>query len=511
MFRISQLKSFVIVVLWSINVFCSVAQTGNPINFAIKQEVDRNLNSLKMEGFPSPFFISYAISDLHHLKVEASFGAVTQSFETHERTGLPFVLVGNFQRNNLKYVYEFPGLPQKVSLDNDPTAIGFAIWTDLDKEYKRAVRAYESKKGLLSQTTLMPEEQALPDYEQTPAVNLMLPPAEINMNRNYWENYARAASALVNKYPEIINSNVKVELKNRMNYYYDTEGCQFAVPDVYCDITFNAYVMTENGEELWSGLHYYHSSTDKIPGLEIFLNDCEKKITHLLRLKNAPLAEKPYSGPVLYEKTSLIWVFILNLLNNQLSATGKLLNGSGGNSLEMMTGEKIISNQLTVKSLSGTKIYKGQILDGYFPIDSEGVVPPEELTLIENGVLKNMLSNRIPTVKNPHSNGHYRFDFLTSTMRRYIEHGVLQITGNNAFPDADMKQELINAARRTGLEYAYIIGDSITRVYVADGREELVRGIESNSHFLKINLFKRILGVSDEVFIYSRQNLGVVK
>ena len=95
-------------------------------------------------------------------------------------------------------------------------------------------------------------------------------------------------------------------------------------------------------------------------------------------------------------------------------------------------------------------------------------------------------------------------------MRRYIEHGVLQITGNNAFPDADMKQELINAARRTGLEYAYIIGDSITRVYVADGREELVRGINSNS-YLKINLFKRILGVSDEEFIYSRQNLGVVK
>ena len=71
------------------------------------------------------------------------------------------------------------------------------------------------------------------------------------------------------------------------------------------------------------------------------------------------------------------------------------------------------------------------------------------------------------------------------------------------YKDADMKQELINAARKAGLEYAYIVNDGFTKVYVADGREELVRGIE-NSFSLSINsCFKRILGVSDEEFIES--------
>ena len=508
------LKSVFIAVLVNINIFCTVAQKSDPVISAIKQEVDRNLKELKMEGFSSPFFISYAITDLHQMLVEASFGAVTQSFETHERTGLPLALVGNFQRNNLKWDV-MTNRQQKISLDNDPAAIGFSIWTDLDVEYKQALQYYERKKSMLNTTMLTPEELSIPDYEQIPVKNLILPPEKINMDRKYWEKYARAASAIAIKYPEIITSNVKIELKNGMHYYYDTEGCQFVVPCVHCEVSFQAGVMTDDGEKFNDYISVGRSSTDRIPSLEIFVDECEKAIVQLIKLRNAPLADKSYSGPVLYEKRSLEHFIKMNFFNNQLSAHTKFLvnNGRGENQLEMKTGERIISNQLTVKSLSGTKVYKGQILDGYFPIDGEGVVPSEELTLIENGVLKNMLTRRIPTVKNQHSNGHYRFNLGrgNSAPGRYIEPGVIQITGNNVYPEAEMKQKLIEAARNAGLEYAYIVNDGFIRIYVADGREELVRGLENDSFSLSLNsCFKRILGVSDEEFIVSSQFLSAL-
>lgn len=179
---------------------------------------------------------------------------------------------------------------------------------------------------------------------------------------------------------------------------------------------------------------------------------------------------------------------------------------------EAEMGKRIISNQLTVKSLSGTKTYKGQDLDGYFQIDSEGVAPAKELVLIENGVLKNMLNGRIPTEKNTHSNGHNRF-MLNDHFDRpstSIYPGVIQFTGKNPVSYTSLKSKLIEAARKAGLEYAYIIKSNYegTRIYVEDGREELVRGFYDSFYSYKV--FQEILGISNDEYISTHWSRGSV-
>ena len=504
----SELRFSLIAFFISVNGFFSVAQTGDPVISAIKREVDRNLSELKIEELLSPFFISYSIVDQHRIQIKASFGAVTSSFETRERAGFPFVLVGSFNRNNLKYNPGYsPGLRQKISIENDPAVIGVSIWEDLDWEYKRAVKNFESKKGILSQTRLTLDEQNLPDYEQTSVISLILPPEKINIDHNYWENYARIVSEVAQKYPEIIKSEVTIELKNCMIYYYDTGGSQFVVPAVHCYIDFLAWVMTDDGEELVDGVSYHRSSTDRLPNLEIFVDDCENKISNLLKLRNAPLAEKVYSGPVLFKKESLINV-IQMCFKDQLSSSSQFIHTGrrGGNDLEMKIGERLVSSNLTVKSLSGKKVYKGQILDGYFPVDGEGVVPDEELVIIENGVLKNLLSRRVPTLTNQQSNGHFRFYLNTrENHHRQIQPGVIQFTGCNMKLEDDMKKELIKVAREARLEYAYMVDEGFKKIYVDDGREEVIRGINLSNY--NIDIFKRVLSISDEEFFYSTENL----
>ena len=504
-----------IIIFANVNIILSVAQTDSSLLSAIKEEVDRNLSELKIEGFPSPFFISYAVSDMHSVHIEASHGAIVRSYETHGRYGLPFVLVGSFQQNNLKYNSGiYTPSRQKISLDNESAAIGFSIWADLDREYKKAVQNYEGKKGFLSQMQLMPEELALPDYEKTEAVKLMLPPEKINADLKYWEEFASTASAVANKYPEIIKSNITIDLDNGMDYYYDTDDSQFAVPNVACRIVFYAWVIADDGEELFNHVFHSCSSTDKLPDIKTFVTECEKAIAHLLMLKKAPLVDESYFGPVLIEEEALGDLFRHNLFNNQLFAPYAFLNSGLGfkNDFEMMMGERVISDQLTIKSLSGTKVYKGQILGGYFPIDSEGVVPAEELVLIENGVLKNMLSRRTTTLKNQRSNGHNRFRLSIIPFNsdiyfnRQVCPGVIHVTGQNTYKNAEMKHKLIDAARDAGLEYAYIISSMMSsisggygiKIYVADGREEPVRGINIYHHDYKI--FRKISSMSDEEY-----------
>jgi len=85
--------------------------------------------------------------------------------------------------------------------------------------------------------------------------------------------------------------------------------------------------------------------------------------------------------------------------------------------------------------------------------------------------------------------------------------GVIHLSGQNMYPDAGMKQKLINAAREAGLEYAYIVNnEGFTKIYVSDGKEELVRGVSLSRFDYK--LFRKILGVSDKEFIHVHGLLG---
>ena len=486
------------------NSFLLIAQTDSVIA-AIKHEVDRNLKELRTDEFPSPFYISYTIVDLHHLEVKASFGSVIESSEFRERQGLPLVLVGSFQRNNLKYDFDISSRPQRVNIDNHMAGIKIAVWADLNREYKRAVQNYESKKGLLSQMQLSAEEQFIPDYEKTPLVHMILPPEKINIDKNFWEVFSRTASGIVKDYPEIIRSEVKTEIKKIMNYYYNTEGSICVYPSALCRISFTASVMSNNGMEISTGISFDRSSTDSLPDLKSFIIECDQSIANLLKRKNAIFANETYNGPVLFEGEELVMLFNYWLFSYQLNTPNLYLNrrNTFHDDLEMRMGETIISEHLTIKSLSGTKVYKEKILDGYYPVDGEGVKPAKELVLIENGVLKNMLSSRVPTLKNQQSNGHLRIIYNHNEIIRQKMPGILHISGSLKYRDDEMKQKLINAAIDAKLEYAYIVNDKgYIKIYVNDGREELIQGLIICRGDYKS--LKKILGVSDKEFIISK-------
>ena len=214
-----------------------------------------------------------------------------------------------------------------------------------------------------------------------------------------------------------------------------------------------------------------------------------------------------YSGPVLFEDEAVRDIFRDAFFsNNRLMASSNILQPNnvkeGGNDFELMLGKKVIGRNITIKSITGQEFYKGQRLDGYYPIDSEGVVPDKELTLIENGVLRNMLNGRTPTKKFQHSNGHGCYDFNSNKWR--VKAGNILITCNQKLSREDLRKKLLAAAKEEDLEYAYVVkrNNLIYKVYVSDGHEELVRGA-TISDGTNLKAFKRITGASDKEQISS--------
>jgi hypothetical protein len=311
-------------------------------------------------------------------------------------------------------------------------------------------------------------------------------------------------------------------MRNVMSYTYNTEGSRYAVPSTFYQLIFTANTRASDGQELNHSLYTENSTFEQMPDIETYIKECKKLMTDLLQLKNAPVVDEAYSGPVLLEGKAVEYFFRSAFFySGKLYASPKLIqqntnnyyynfnnnnnNDPGaGNDFELMLNKKVISRNISIQSITGQEFYEGQRLNGYYPVDAEGVVPAKELTLIENGVLRNLLNGRKPTRKFPNSNGHVRYDFNNNNFR--IMPGNILITCNQTYTNDELRKKLLEAAKEEDLEYAYIIHDVflnlISKIYVADGREELVRGA-TVSDLGNLKVFKRIIGASDKEQTYN--------
>ena len=150
----------------------------------------------------------------------------------------------------------------------------------------------------------------------------------------------------------------------------------------------------------------------------------------------------------------------------------------------------------------GMYSYNGIPLVGAYPIDMEGV-PSQETSLIENGVLKNLLCGRIPTAKMKQSNGHLRIPFLT--LSPMIVPGVIDVDFKAAVSKDELKKKLIEMAKAEGLNYALVVRNMtpnqselklVYRVDINTGEEKLIRSAGFKG--LTLNDLRKIVGAGDQ-------------
>jgi TldD protein len=173
---------------------------------------------------------------------------------------------------------------------------------------------------------------------------------------------------------------------------------------------------------------------------------------------------------------------------------------------------------------------QGQPLLVHYDVDDEGV-KAQRVTLIENGILKNLLMSRRPGPDFESSNGHARSADLSET--RPLSSNLL-FQANDALKPAELRKKFIDACRNDGHawclevkqmdnpalssvhqeDFSDFIGGVaggiasgeripliVYRVYVADGREEMVRGgvIEG----LTLRSMRNMLGIGDDAQVYT--------
>jgi len=208
-------------------------------------------------------------------------------------------------------------------------------------------------------------------------------------------------------------------------------------------------------------------------------------------LRNAPLTE-PFDGPAILSGRAAA-VFFHEVLGHRLE--GQRQRGDEeGQTFTKEVGKEVLPTFLSVTDDPTLTHFGKTWLSGSYEYDDEGQ-KAHPVDLIQDGVLKTFLMSRLPIASFANSNGHGRGSTGHVPTGRQ---GNLIVTSTKAVPEAELRTQLIEEAKKQGKPYGLYFEDIssgfavtqrrspqafeviplvVWRVYV-DGRpDELVRGV----------------------------------
>lgn len=476
---------------------------------AMGDELQRNMDSLSIRKWEKPFFIQYAMQEGRLFQVQATMGAITGVNEFPVGSMSAQVLVGNYQLSNINLSntdYRSGTRGDMAPLDESYDEIRRRLWLLSDHAYKSAIEEYSNKMTSIRQLNLPPDVLELPDFTKLPAVSYDGTAKETGDHKAFWEKIARDCSAVFKKYPKIYGSNVGIEIYSGQIYSINSEGARLLHPVRMVVMAVNAYTKLEDGEEVNDRLAYYGLSEADFPNADKLIKDIEAMAENIIAVAQAPKMDESYAGPIMLEGAALASEMTSQLLTPRTGLVAfrtPLKSGGAQRLMEDRLNRRILSTDITIKSMPHLKTCNGQVLIGSYEKDAEGITPADELLLVENGMLRALMCDRVPTKKIKTPTGNRIYAYQPQGISTRVSPGVLSISTSNGMPRDTLKTRLLAAARAEGLDYAYIIRTlpagryySLYKVSATDGSEQLVRaGTLSRMDLSKL---KRSLGTSDE-------------
>ncbi len=509
---------------------------------AMRDEMARSMKDLKLPDSPKPYFIAYRVDLVDASPVGATLGSLlplqpqtADMIAVEVRVGDP-----SLDNTNFLSMANATGGPSGLfhgmrtgPLQDDYLAVRRELWRATDDEYKRAVEDYAAKKAVLAGRKI---SEPVPDFSsEPPAHRSETRPKPVD--RLAAEQMARELSAAFRQYPELYASSVEITLRSTYTRYLNSDGSWFTRGDTGIKLEIKAETQAPDGMPLGDSYEVFAQSLADLPPKAELLARVNGLGARLQQLRNVKMLQR-YSGPILFEDDAAAEVFAKVFAPALVAARQPLSDnpqfemffdrflGQSG-SLVDRVGARVLPATLTVVNDPSRTELNGSKLPASLNIDDEGV-PASKITLVENGMLKGLLTTRTPIPGNLKSNGSRRgFGPAPTT---------LLVSTSKGVPGADLRQELLRLAKQRGSDYGIVVRrvgrgklseslmdmamrmagrettgtDSILETYklYSDGREELVRGAQVDG--LSVASFKEIAAVGDKPVLYSDEFLPKV-
>ena len=449
---------------------------SDPLLQAMREELQRSKMRLKMDNVAAPYYIEYHLWDVDEYDAEAAFGALREEQRTRARTIRVVVRVGDYKQDS--YGPGFAGV-SLAPIDDDPVALRWQLWLATDQAYKAASEALAAKKAALREFTA---DQPFDDFAHAPALESIKPVVKLDFDSKPWRDALEKATALFRTDAMIESLAASFRGRAVNHYFVNTEGT--ITRDGYTVYYITSQGSTQAADGMRLGRSPYHSAATlrELPTPDEFLSDTAKMVQTLKELREAPIVDEDYRGPVLFSSDAASDIFngmVGGNIVGRRPAPGQSARTVGEYASNYKS--RVLPAFLSIEDDPTTKTFEGRSLLGSYDTDDEGV-RAEKVAIIQDGMLVNYLLGREPIRDFPGSNGHGR---AAPSQLALPSIGNLIVQPKQTLSPAELKQKLIDICRQEGKDYGYrveTLGGTdyeprlLYRVYQKDGHEELVRG-----------------------------------
>jgi TldD protein len=468
----------------------SAAVQSDPLLSALREELDRNKSQLKMDNVPAPYYIEYRLSDLDEYSAEAAFGALRQDQRVHGRSLRVVVRVGDYKQDS--YYGPGTGMVTFAPRDDDSIALRRELWLATDRAYKIANEALANKKAVLSQYSA---DQPFDDFARAPTLESYGPFVKLDFSPAPWKETLEKVTNLYRSDAKIQSLSAYVRFRAVNDYFVNSEGTSTRQGYTVYSLNLSAETQAEDGMELGRSPFYVGATAAELPTQDKLLAEAAKMLQTLKDLREAPIVEEDYRGPILFSNDAAS-----DILDGMIGANILGIRPKPGDSART-AGEfssnykgRVLPTFLSVVDDPTMKSFAGKSLIGSYQIDEEGVrVAP--LPVIKDGILVQYLLGRVPIRDFADSNGHGRAAPGQSPSPNI---GNLILQPKESSSPEELKEKLIEMCKQEGKPYGYyadtLVGYNprlLYRIYVSDGHQELVRGAvfnELDTRTLRSNL-----------------------
>ena len=265
---------------------------------ALRDELSRSMEQLRLESMDKPYFISYRVQDQNGLTVSATFGALLIRTETRSRyLGLE-VRVGDPKLDNTNFASMGMGRAGVSSgrgvvslpLEDDYKELRRQIWLATDAAYKRALEDLSGKRAALQSKR---RSEDTPDFSPESPVQITDPalPTKLAPIATL-EDLARDLSALFREAPAVFTSRVVVEAAEVLTRYVNSEGTIYTRRQPQASVLVTASTQASDGMPLDDFLAAYGRAFEDLPKKPDLMAGVRDLATRLARRREAAVLDR---------------------------------------------------------------------------------------------------------------------------------------------------------------------------------------------------------------------------
>jgi len=453
----------------------------DPVLRAMLKELDRSVEQLQLPGSLKPYFIQYRTEDVASYTARTEFGAIEGAGHAHHRVVVVTVRVGDRKADSSGSPAD--ATAEQACVGDDEVALRSALWAATDRAYKVALASYAQKQAALKQVQTPPQAN---DFSEELPVIALGARARLEVEHGIWPERMMRVSGLYRAAENkklaggvVDGARAAFEAMARTTWLVTSEGTIVRKGTTSFEETFAASTQADDGMRLTRSYSSTGASVADLDAEEVFEKHAEELLGSLGDLRQAPLVEEEYHGPVLLSGDAS--ADTLRALLSGVTAMRPRL-GTEARTVGAFASSyhaRVLPDFLEVVDDPTLKSFNGKALVGAYRVDDEGVTG-EQVKLVEGGKLQGYLIGRQPVRDFPHSNGHGRAT-IVGPSRPHIS--VLKITPREGMTNEELEKRMLEIARDRGLDHVYIVqtlgGVQFPRLLYrvgTDGKRTLVRG-----------------------------------